>query len=94
MFAALAPFAAMLLQAAVPGSAAPADPASTVQSKVPITDKTHPEYVRCKTEPVLGSRAKRTKTCKTNREWALLAQQGNRLANEMIGQPRVGGSGN
>lgn len=69
-----------------------------VASQTPATqaplDKRHPDYVRCKTEPVLGSRAKRTRTCKTNREWAILAQQGHRDAVELIGQPRIGGNSN
>lgn len=87
MLIVLAPVAAMLLQVADHESRAPAP-----SGEMATNDKKHPDYVRCKSEPVLGSRAKRTKVCKTNKEWALLARQGNQLATEMIGQPRVGGN--
>ena len=36
------------------------------EKKKKITDKSHPDYVRCKSEAVLGSRAKRKRTCMTN----------------------------
>lgn len=48
-------------------------------------DKDDPEYVRCKTETVIGSRAKRKRTCMTNREWALVERRGNEQSKEFAG---------
>jgi hypothetical protein len=36
-----------------------------------ITDRSHPDYVRCKSAAVIGSRARRKRTCMSNREWEL-----------------------
>lgn len=91
MLALLAPIAVIVMQAGLAADAATPPPPANADAAQKITDKSHPDYIKCKTEPVLGSRAQRTRTCKTNREWALLAQQAKRLTNEMIGQPRVGG---
>jgi hypothetical protein len=54
-----------------------------------ITDKKHPDYVQCRSEAVLGSRASRTRVCRTNREWAAAARAGNRETQEFmnIGRP-------
>ena len=59
----------------------------------PITDKSHPDYVRCRSERVIGSLAKRTKTCKTNREWEDVARVGNRGARDIIESQQVGMNG-
>lgn len=56
-----------------------------------ITDKNHPDFVRCKSFPVAGSRVQRKKACHTNREWELISRNGNRAASELLYQPRVGG---
>ena len=47
-----------------------------------ITDRSHPAYVRCKSEAVIGSRARRKRTCMTNKEWALVEQRGNDATRE------------
>ena len=63
--------------------ALPAMAAPTRSAK--ITDKEHPEFVRCKSESVIGSRAKRKRTCMTNREWALVQRRGNEQTEEFMG---------
>ncbi|MEL7218540.1 MAG: hypothetical protein AAGK01_08935 [Pseudomonadota bacterium] len=51
---------------------------------VKITDKRHPDYVKCKRESVIGSRARKRKVCKTNRQWVLDARDGNKHTREVI----------
>lgn len=60
------------------------------EKKEKITDRNDPEYVRCKSEAVLGSRAKRTRTCMTNREWAIVARQGNEATRDFVGANQPG----
>ncbi len=50
-----------------------------------ITDKSHPDYVRCRTESIIGSLARKNKVCMTNKEWAEARKNGNRFATDMIG---------
>jgi hypothetical protein len=54
-----------------------------------ITDQKHPDFVRCRSEQVLGSRASRVRVCRTNREWEQAARAGNRETQEFmnIGRP-------
>ncbi|MEL7198943.1 MAG: hypothetical protein AAGL10_11575 [Pseudomonadota bacterium] len=60
-----------------------------------ITDKSHPDYVRCKSEAVIGSRAKRKRTCMTNREWALAQRRGNEASRSFVEDNQAGfGGGN
>lgn len=74
--------------AAVPASDA-ATAAGTAQA-VKITDKNHPDYVRCRSEQVIGSLAKRKKTCLTNREWEEIARTGNRGTRDIVDSQQVG----
>lgn len=53
-----------------------------------ITDRRHPDYVRCRTERVMGSLAQRRKICMTNREWRAVSAEGNRQANELVEEHR------
>ena len=55
-----------------------------------ITDRSHPDYVRCKSEAVIGSRARRKRTCMTNREWELAARRGNEDSRNLVNQNRDG----
>jgi len=61
-----------------------------------ITDEKHPDYVLCKSEAVLGSRAKRKRTCMTNRDWALVSRRGNEATRDFVGdnQPGMMGGNN
>ncbi len=56
----------------------------------PVTDKSDPEYVRCRSDRVIGSLAKRKKTCMTNREWEVAARTGNRGARDIVESQQVG----
>lgn len=59
-----------------------------------ITDKNHPDFVRCRTESVIGSRAKKRKVCLTNRQWAEVARDGNAVATRVVEDGRSGLAGN
>lgn len=59
----------------------------------PITDKTHPDYMRCRSERVIGSLAKRKKTCMTNREWEMASRVGNQGARDIVQSQQVGMNG-
>lgn len=59
-----------------------------------ITDRRHPEFVRCRSEAIIGKLAKKRKVCMTNKRWAEAGKSGNRFANDMISpiQSMSGGS--
>lgn len=46
-------------------------------AKVP---RTHPFYIRCERSEAPGSLVKRNLSCRTNRQWTLAAEAGNREA--------------
>ena len=60
--------------------------ASSNASKAPrrITDRRDPEYVRCRSEPIIGSLAKKRRVCMTNKEWAEYTQIGSRNSKEFV----------
>ena len=64
------------------------DPARDADGK--IIDRSHPDYVKCRTESVIGSRAKKRKVCLTNREWAEVARQGRGMATALVEGGRAG----
>ena len=55
-----------------------------------ITDRRHPDYVKCRTESVAGSRARKRRVCLTNREWAEVARQGRGMATALVEGGRSG----
>ncbi|MCA0978145.1 hypothetical protein LCM19_07190 [Qipengyuania flava] len=55
-----------------------------------ITDSDHPDFVRCRTEKVIGSLAKRRKVCLANREWEEFARRGNDAARQTVAQNAAG----
>lgn len=59
-----------------------------------ITDRRHPEYVRCRTESIIGSLARKRKICMTNTKWEEARKRGQRFTNDMVGsiQGMSGGS--
>ncbi len=99
--AAAAPALLMLQTAPAAPQSAPAEQATTatseasvkVASAAEITDKNHPDYVRCRSDKVIGSLAKRKKTCMTNREWEAAARTGNRGARDIVESQQVGMNG-
>lgn len=56
-----------------------------------VTDRSHPDYLRCRSEPVIGSRARMRKICMTNREWEAYARTGNSDARAMVEDISKGG---
>ena len=83
-----------LLALAAPLAAQDAQaPAATEARPEKITDKDHPDYVKCRKEPVIGSHAKKRRVCLTNRQWAEVANDGNRVAERMVEDGRAGMNG-
>ena len=71
-----------LLAAPVAAQGAAQEPARDANGK--ITDRRHPDYVKCRTESVVGSRAKKRRVCLTNAQWAEVARQGNGMAAALV----------
>ena len=46
---------------------------------------THPYYIRCRKDPVIGSLARKLRVCRTNYEWKRFAEQGNDTGREILG---------
>ena len=44
----------------------------------------HPNYIRCTTEVVTGTLAKKVRTCRTNQNWARIGADGNDKARRMV----------
>lgn len=54
-----------------------------------ITDPRHPDFVKCRSQPVLNSRAARVRVCRTNKEWAAASREGNRQTQELLNMGRA-----
>ncbi len=89
-----APALAALLLATQPAVAQDEKTDPPRDEKGRITDKSHPEYIRCRTEPVIGSRAKKRRVCLTNREWAQVGHDGNGVATRLVEDMRSGMTAN
>lgn len=59
-----------------------------------ITDKKHPDYVRCRTKPVIGSLAKKKRVCMTNSQWVAVNQESSKRSREMVEDLAVGMNNN
>jgi len=57
-----------------------------------ITDRRHPDYVRCRKEPIMGSLARTRKICMTNAEWAAYARKGNADTRQFVDGTAIGTS--
>lgn len=68
-----------------------APPPAAAETPAKITDKTHPDFVRCKTESIIGTRARVKRVCLTNRQWAEASQSGNQLARDIVTNAAAGG---
>lgn len=85
----LAAIAALMLAApALAGEDGAQEAAQDVDGE--ITDRSHPDFVKCRKESVVGSRAKKRKVCLTNRQWAAVARQGRGMATELVEGGRGG----
>lgn len=71
---------------------AASEPKPTEQAK--ITDRNHPDFVRCRSEKVIGSNAKRRRVCMKNSEWAQATSAGNQGARDIVESQQVGMNGN
>ena len=65
---------------------------SEKQAKKPkkITDRRDPNYVRCRSEPVIGSLTKKRRICMTNQEWVIYTRTGSRDANQFVEDMQTG----
>ncbi|NCO47455.1 MAG: hypothetical protein GW808_10330 [Sphingomonadales bacterium] len=78
-------FTATIVLTAPSVHAADSDKSETKSEKPErITDRRHPDYVRCRLEPIIGSLAKKRRVCMTNQQWAAHIQEGNRRANQFV----------
>ena len=80
--------AAMTLSPAI---AAESDKTETKAKKPKkITDRRHPDYVRCRSEPIIGSLARRKRVCMTNAEWVEYTRTGSRDAKQFVEDMQTG----
>jgi hypothetical protein len=57
-----------------------------------ITDKSHPDYIRCRSEEIIGSRAQFRRVCRTNKQWADISARGGGAARDALNRAStVGG---
>ncbi|MFK7841201.1 MAG: hypothetical protein AB8B54_02960 [Sphingorhabdus sp.] len=63
-----------------------------VQAKKPkkISDRRHPDYVRCRLEPIIGSLTRKRRVCMTNAEWVDYSRTGSRNAKEFVDDNQPG----
>lgn len=47
-------------------------------------DPTHPYYIRCKKDPVVGSLVRKLRVCRTNEEWKRFLAQGENNGREIL----------
>ncbi len=59
-----------------------------------ITDRSHPDYVRCRNRPTMGSLARKQRICVTNREWVVHNRKGNAQSREFVEDMQAGMNGN
>jgi hypothetical protein len=92
--------AALLILSLAPDPAAPAEPsyisgpirmkASEIRKYNEGLSSNDPNYIRCTTEVVTGTLAKRKKTCRTNQDWARITSFGNDEARAFV-EPKTQG---
>lgn len=49
-----------------------------------IKDRRHPDYIRCRSQAIIGSLARKRRVCMTNREWVIHIQEGNKRSNQFV----------
>ncbi len=49
-----------------------------------ITDRRHPDYVRCRSEAIIGSLTRKKRICMTNAEWVVYTRTGSRDAKQFV----------
>ena len=90
-----APVAAEDLGTSNSGSA-DASSSDKKQAKKPkkITDRRDPNYVRCRSEPIIGSLSRKRRICMTNAEWVEYVRSGSRESRQFVEDMQVGEGGN
>ncbi|MEO9636035.1 MAG: hypothetical protein ABJF89_12565 [Parasphingorhabdus sp.] len=81
----------------VPSASAAVDNNETkTEAKKPkkITDRRDPNYVRCRSERVIGSLTKKKRICMTNAEWVVYTRTGSRDSNQFVEDMQTGLSSN
>ena len=84
----LALSAAALLSAPVQakddGTSAAAESSDKAKKPKKVIDRRDPNYVRCRSEPVIGSLTKKKRICMTNAEWVEYVRKGSRDSQEFV----------
>jgi len=83
-----------VLSAEVTAEMTATDDTEAVKKPKKITDRRDPNFVRCRSEPVIGSRVKKKRICLTNRQWKQFNAEGNRRANELVKDHQSGSTSN
>lgn len=93
----LAVLAATVLTAPLPAQATESgtqklasDKGVTSSTPKKITDRRHPDYVRCRSEPIIGALARKRRVCMTNAEWAAAIKASSRNAKEFVDDQQPG----
>jgi hypothetical protein len=55
-----------------------------------ITDRRHPDYIRCRSQPIIGSLARKRRVCMTNSQWVAANREGSRKSRQYIEDMQVG----
>lgn len=55
-----------------------------------ITDRDHPDFVRCRSEPIIGSLSRKKRTCMTNAEWKETHRKGNKSSRDFVDDNQPG----
>ena len=55
-----------------------------------ITDRRHPDYVRCRSEAIIGSLTRKKRICMTNAEWVVYTRTGSRDAQQFVDDMQSG----
>ena len=73
---------------------APVEVKFTFKEKKPVTDQRSPDYVRCRSKPVIGSLVKKKRVCMTNREWKVANLEGSKRSRQLVEDLQVGMNNN
>lgn len=66
------------------------DAAAKKEKPKKITDRNHPDYLRCRSEPIIGSLSRKRRVCLTNREWTEANRKGSKKSRQFIEDMQVG----
>lgn len=72
------------------GADKPEEQAEKPRKPITVADRRHPDYVRCRSEPIIGSLAQKRRVCMTNKEWAEYTRTGSRNAKEFVDDNQPG----